>query len=143
MNDDTRMLLKECDAGCKMAARTMDQAIFFAEDSGIIQKINEYKDKHAEIGNECHSMLNEAGYSELDPSKHAKKMAWLVSEIKYVIDNSVQSISEMMIDGCNMGIKSISKYLNEFKNASEQSKDLAKRLIVVQQEFMNEMLCYI
>ena len=34
-----------------------------------------------------------------------------------------------MTDGCDMGIKSISKYLNRYKYADNDARTLAKRLI--------------
>ena len=37
--------------------------------------------------------------------------------------------ADLMTDGCNMGVKSLSKYLNKYKAADERSKDIAKRLI--------------
>lgn len=143
MNDDTRKLLKECNAGCKMATNTMDQAIYFAEDAAVLKALNEYKDKHALIGNECHSMLNEAGEDELDPTRPAKRMAWLMTEAKLVKDNSKRSVAEIMIDGCNTGIKSLSKFLNSLEDASDESKNLTKKLIKTEQEFMNSMLAFV
>jgi len=48
-----------------------------------------------------------------------------------------------MIDGCNMGIKSVSEYINKYKTASKESVDLAKKLVKAEQEFMNELLGYL
>ena len=48
-----------------------------------------------------------------------------------------------MIDGCNMGIKSVSEYINKYKTASAESMDLAKKLVKTEQEFMNDLLIYI
>ena len=39
-----------------------------------------------------------------------------------------------MTDGCNMGVKSLSKYLNQYKAADEKSKALAKRLIRLEEQ---------
>jgi hypothetical protein len=39
-----------------------------------------------------------------------------------------------MTDGCNMGVKSLNKYLNEYEAADEVSKDIAKRLIHLEEQ---------
>jgi len=40
-----------------------------------------------------------------------------------------ETIADLMTDGCNMGVKSLHKYLNKYKAADEKSKDITKRLI--------------
>lgn len=45
-----------------------------------------------------------------------------------------------MLDGCHMGIKSVSRYLNQYKAASDESINLAKKLVQLEQEFMNALL---
>lgn len=57
-------------------------------------------------------------------------------------DNS-HKIADLMIDGCNMGIKSVSEYINKYKTASNESMDLAKRLVKIEQEFMDKLLIYL
>jgi hypothetical protein len=105
--------------------------------------IDEYNDKHIKLGDECHQMLNELDEEEKDPDKMAKTFSWISTEVKLMMDGNSQKIAELMIDGCNMGIKSLSKYINQYKNASNKSVDLAKRLIKIEQEFMNELLKYL
>ena len=49
----------------------------------------------------------------------------------------------IMIDGCNMGIKSVSEYINKYKTASNESMDLAKKLVKIEKEFMDKLLIYL
>jgi len=39
-----------------------------------------------------------------------------------------------MTDGCNMGVKSLSMYLNQYKAAEEKAKDIAKKLISMEEQ---------
>ena len=41
-----------------------------------------------------------------------------------------------MTDGCNMGVKSLHKYLNQYKAADETSKDITKRLINLEEDLV-------
>ena len=46
------------------------------------------------------------------------------------------TIAGLMTDGCNMGVKSLSKYLNQYKAADESAKDLCKRLIAIEEQLV-------
>ena len=143
MSNDTVKLLRECNAGCKSATNSMEQVLRYLDNEDLKNLIDEYNDKHIKLGDECHQMLNELDEEEKDPDKMAKTFSWISTEVKLMMDGNSQKIAELMIDGCNLGIKSLSKYINQYKNASNESVDLAKRLIKIEQEFMNELLKYL
>ena len=143
MSNDTVKLLRECNAGCKSATNSMEQVLRYLDNEDLKMLIDEYNDKHIKLGDECHQMLNELDEEEKDPDKMAKTFSWISTEVKLMMDGNSQKIAELMIDGCNLGIKSLSKYINQYKNASNESVDLAKRLIKIEQEFMNELLKYL
>lgn len=44
-----------------------------------------------------------------------------------------------MTDGCNMGVKSLNKYLNQYKAADEVSKDITKRLIHLEEQLTSDI----
>ncbi len=143
MNDDTIKLLKECNAGCKSATNSMEQVQSYLNDDSLKSLIDEYNDKHIKIGDECHQMLNEVHEEEKDPNPMAKAFSWISTEIKLMMNDNSHKIAELMIDGCNMGIKSISEYMNKYKAASQESLELAKKLVQIEQEFMNKLLVYL
>ncbi|NLM97446.1 MAG: hypothetical protein GX175_07555 [Halanaerobiaceae bacterium] len=143
MSNDTINLLRECNAGCKSATNSMEQVLRYLDNEDLKILINEYNDKHIKLGDECHQRLNELDEEEKDPDKMAKTFSWISTEVKLMMGDSSQKIAELMIDGCNMGIKSLSKYINQYKNASSESVDLARRLIKIEQDFMNQLLKYL
>jgi hypothetical protein len=143
MSNDTVKLLRECNAGCKSATNSMEQVLRYLDNEDLKNLIDEYNDKHIKLGDECHQMLNELDEEEKDPDKMAKTFSWISTEVKLMMNDNSQKIAELMIDGCNLGIKSLSKYINQYKNASNESVDLAKRFIKIEQEFMNELLKYL
>lgn len=143
MNEDTINLLKECNAGCKSATNSMEQVKPYIENENLKSIIDNYNDKHIRIGDECHQMLNKYHEEEKDPQAIAKAFSWISTEMKLMIKGNSHEVADIMIDGCNMGIKSVSKYINEYKNASNESINLAKSIVKVEQEFMNELLAYL
>lgn len=143
MNEDSVNLLKECNSGCKSATDSMEQVLPFVSDEKLKKLIEDYDKKHIGIGDECHKLLNEAGEHEEDPNKLAMAMAWFGTEVKLVVNDKTDKIAELMIDGCNMGIKSLSKYNNKYKAAESKIRDLVFELISVEQDFMNELLGFL
>ncbi|MDE6101676.1 MAG: hypothetical protein K2F73_01670 [Ruminococcus sp.] len=55
------------------------------------------------------------------------------------MNESDQTIAELITDGCNMGIKSLNQYLNQYQAADERSKNLTKRLISAEEKLSFDM----
>lgn len=143
MNEDTIKLLKECNAGCKMATNSMEQVQPFIHNDALKSLIDQYNDKHIKIGDQLHQILNEYDKDEKDPKPMAKAFSWMSTEVKLMVNDDTHKIADLMIDGCNMGIKSVSEYQNKYKNASPESIVLTKDLVKTEQEFMNELLAFL
>lgn len=143
MNEDTVNLLKECNSGCKSATNSMEQVLEHVKNDKLIALIDKYNDKHIGIGDECHELLNEMNENEKDPSKVAALFAEVGTEVKLMIEESTHKAADLLIDGCTMGIKSLSKYLNKYSTADEKVVKLVKNLIRVEQDFMDELLAFL
>lgn len=143
MNEDSINLLKECNAGCKSATSSMEQVMEYVKDQKLLSLIKEYNDKHIKIGDRCHVLLNEVNESEKDPNKLAMTMAEMGTGIKLTVDDSVHKIASVLIDGCNMGIKSLSGYLNKYCAADENSTNLTHLLVNLEEEFRRDLLAFL
>lgn len=143
MNEDTINLLKECNAGCKSATSSMEQVMEHVKDQKLKALITKYNDKHIKIGDECHDMLNEVNENEKDPNKFAMAMAEMGTEMKLTINDSTKKIAGLLVDGCNMGIKGLSGYLNQYCTADAKSTKLTQRLIKLEKDFMDELLAFV
>ncbi len=56
---------------------------------------------------------------------------------------SDQTIADLMTDGCNMGVKSLHKYLNEYAAADERSKAITKKLVNLEQKLAVDIRAYL
>ncbi len=139
MNEDTRKLLEECTSGCKMALESLRQVEEYAEDDQLIKTIGNYKEKHEGLGKEFKETLEREGKPDKEPGIVASAFSWFTTEIKLMMKGDNHQIAKVMMDGCNMGIQSISEYLNKYKNASKEAVNLAKRLVKTEEDFMQEM----
>lgn len=143
MNEDTIFLLRECNAGCKSGTNSMEQVIPHINNAELLSLVKEYNDKHIRLGDKCHELLNEVNEGEKDPTTAAIVFSWFSTEMKLLVKDDTHKIADLMVDGCNMGIKSVSKYLNKYKAASEQSKNMAKELVSIEKDFMDKLLVFL
>lgn len=143
MNEDTEKLLKEVNSGCKMATNSMEQVMPITKNEQLKAIIERYNDMHIKLGDECHVLLNESDNDEKDPTLMAKAMSWVTTEMKLMLNDDSHKVADILIDGCNMGIKSLSEYINKYKTATAESIDMAKRLVHLEKDFMNELLAYL
>ena len=143
VNSDTIKLLKECDAGSKMAVASIDDVVEKIRDSSMKSLLQESKDHHEKLGNEIHSLLNQYGKSEKDPHPMAKGMSWMKTNMKLGMEDTDATVADLMTDGCNMGVKSLNRYLNQYKAADEVSKDIAKRLINLEEKLAVDIRQYL
>lgn len=64
-----------------------------------------------------------------EPNVMAQGMSWIKTNMKLAMNTSDETIAELMTDGCNMGVKSLSRYLNQYKAADDRAKAITKKLI--------------
>ncbi len=140
---DTEKLLKECDAGAKMAVTSIDEIIENVSDEKLKKLLQESKQQHEELGNEIHRQLNSHGAEEKEPGLMAKGMSWMKTNMKMSMDSSDKTVADLMTDGCDMGIKTLHRYLNQYQMAEEESKKLCNKLIEIEEKLRKEMKVYL
>lgn len=142
-NKDTIYLLKECDAGTKMAVTSIDEVLENTGNSKLKQLLTESKEHHETLGNEIHSLLDQYKSEEKDPNPMAKGMSWLKTNMKLGMEGGDGTVADLITDGCNMGVKSLYKYLNEYSAANEISRDICKRLIAIEETLCKDLRAYL
>lgn len=143
INNDTIQLLKECDSGTKMAVSSLDEILGEIQDSGLKQLLSESKEHHETLGNELHAMLLDCQSEGKDPSPMAKGMSWMKTNMKMGMEHNDSTAASIITDGCNMGIKSLYKYLNQYDAANEPSRDICKRLISIENTLCKDLRAYL
>lgn len=139
VDNSTKKLLEECSSGCKMALNSMEQVKKFIQDEKLGEVMEDYEKKHRKLEIESTRMLAHAGQEEKDPPAAATAFSWVTTEAKLRLNNSSSQIAKLMMDGCNMGIQSISEAVNKYQNASKASTDLAQELVTTEERFMGDL----
>ena len=142
-NKDTTQLLKECDSGSKMAVSAIEEVLEKTTEPKLKEILEKSKEHHAKLGNELHSILAEHGSDEKEPAVMAKGMSWLKTNVMLTMKNNDQTIADLITDGCNMGIKSLYKYLNQYANAESVAKKICNRLIDLEESLRQDLRVYL
>ncbi|MFQ7108146.1 MAG: hypothetical protein ACLRQ4_23635 [Neglectibacter timonensis] len=143
VEQDTIQLLRECDAGVKMGVSSIEDVLEKAQNDDLKRLLREYRTEHEKLEDEIRALLEQYQDEGKDPAMMAKGMSWVKTNVKLTMENSDETIADLITDGCNMGIKSLTKYLNQYKAADETSKDLVKRLIKLEEELERDLRQYL
>jgi len=142
-NNDSIYLLKECDAGTKMAVTSIDEVLDKVHSEDLKAMLSKSKDNHEKLGNEIHSLLMEYHSEEKEPSAMAKGMSWLKTNMKLTMDNCDATIADLITDGCHMGVKSLHRYMNQYPAANDKVKKLCDKLVEIEDELCTDLRAYL
>ena len=140
---DTIKLLRECDAGIKMGVASIDDVLDHVHDSKLRQRLTECKNAHDGLKEEIQTLLDQYQDEGKGPDPMAKGMSWIKTNMKLAMDGYDSAIADLMTDGCNTGVKSLNRYLNQYKAADAKAKDLARRLIGLEEGLAVDIRCYL
>lgn len=140
---DTVRLLRECDAGVKMGVSAINDVIDYVSSDALSGYLKSCKNEHLKINAEIQKLLADYGDEGKAPSPIAKGMSKMKTGVKLAVNESDPTIADLMTDGCNMGVKTLNRYLNEYKAADEASKNIAKRLIDLEEKMTVDIRSYL
>ena len=143
IESDTIKLLRECDAGVKMGVESINEVYDYSSSPKLRAALNKCKDQHIGLNREIEKRLIEFRDDGKEPNPIAKGMSWMKTNMKLGMEPSDKTVADLMTDGCDMGVKSLSKYLNEYAAADEYSKDITKRLISLEETLGENMREYL
>lgn len=140
--DETIKLLRECNAGVKMGVASLDENLDKVNDGKLASSLKECKDKHEELGDKTHSLLLEYNEEGKEPNPMAQVMSWFKTNMT-MTDDLDSKIADVITDGCNMGIKSLHRYLNQYPKAEKRVRDIAKNLADIEEKLVIDIRPYL
>lgn len=143
INKDTIYLLRECNSGTKMAVYSMDEVLEKVKDPNMKNILSASKAQHEKIGDRLHIQLEKYGDETKEPSIMAKSMSWMKTSAKLAMEDSDRVCADLITDGCNMGIKTLYRYLNEYTAAEEDARILCKDLILLEESLTEDLRVYL
>lgn len=143
VHNDTVELLRECNAGIKMGVTSIEELYDNVHDESFRHLLSQCKEEHQKLGSETHEMLNQYHDKGKEPNIMAKGMSWLKTNIMISMNESDSTAADLITNGCNMGVKCLSRYLNQYKAAEEKAKDITKRLIKLEEQLVVDIRPYL
>ncbi len=142
-NADTVKLLKECDAGIKMGVASIDEILPSVKSPGLKTMLSNCRENHRKLGSEAKSLLEQHNAEGKDPSPLAEGMSWFKTNVKLAVDAGDDTVADLMTDGCNTGVKSLSRCLNQYQDADEQAKSVVRRLAESEERLAKDIRPYL
>ena len=143
MKEDTVKLLKECDSGIKMGVSVIDGVIDEVRNCDFKRILEDSKSEHEHLRKDIEIYLNSMKEEGMEPTLMAKSMSWMDTNMKLLVDDRDTRIAEIVTDGCNMGVKSLCQYLNQYYYATEMAKDLTNKLIGIEEKLAKDIRNYL
>ena len=139
IHEDTIKLLRECDAGIKMGVSAIEDVLDYVKNDSFKNILTKCKEKHEKLATDLEELLKEYGDNGKEPNPLASTMSKLKTNVKLSCDTSDETSADLITDGCNMGVKSLNKYLNKYVAAEEKVKSIAKKLIDLEENLAKDI----
>ena len=143
MENDTVKLLRECDAGLKMGAESIGEVLDYVKNDELRETLAEGKRSHERLMSRTEIMLSQNGVDGKEPPAVAKGMSWIKTNVKLAMNDSDKTIADLMTDGCNMGVKSLYRYLIQYKAADSEARAVTDDIIRLEAGIADSMHRYL
>lgn len=143
IEQDTIRLLRECDAGIKMGISSLEDSMQYVQNSEFKSILDKSEKEHTKIKQDMQKLLDIYHDDGKEPPAMAKGMEWFKTNVTLAVDASDNAVAAFITDGCNMGVKSLSKYLNQYQAADEKSKNISKKLISIEEKLAVDIRPYL
>ena len=143
MNHDTKALLLECGAGVQMALGAIDDVLGQTRDKALEQALLTCRETHRALEKQTKTLLAAERIPEKSANVMARGMSWLKTSTKLAVSPADETVADLITDGCNMGVKSLTRYQNQYPAASGHARALAGQLIDAEEQLSNELRRYL
>ncbi len=143
MEDDTIKLLRECNAGIKMGVSSIDDVLDHVRDEQLKKLLIDSKEVHSKLGDKTHEYLKDYQDDGKEPAAMAKMMSWIKTNVKLGGEDSDRVVADLMTDGCNMGVKSLYRYLHQYPAANTESQKITHDIISEEERLVQDLREYL
>ena len=139
MEEHSVNLLRECDSGCKMAAESLEQIRDFVADRDLWNDITESYETHQNLDAKIKKTLASMEEDGKKPGAMASAWSWMSTEMRMMAKGGDKEAASIVTDGCNMGIKTICGYKNQYSGASKAVMEIADELTSMEEKLRDQM----
>ena len=147
MNNDNNQnlnILDEVNKGTTMGINAISYIFPKVQDSDFKKVLNVEKNKYEKISERVNDLY--ANYSQKDPHETntmEKIMTWYGIQMNTIKDNSTSKLSELLMQGTNMGIIEGRRLINHNSNVGQDVKNILNDFVVMQEDSVETLKKYL
>ena len=144
MENQNLNILDEVNKGATME---MDAISYVSEkvvDNDFKEVLNTEYNKYKDISNRVNNLYD--NYSNKEPHETNamnKMMTWYGIQMKTMVDDTTSKLSELLMQGTNMGIIEGRRLLNQNQNIEPDVKDILNDFVVMQEDSVETLKKYL
>ncbi len=144
MENQNLNILDEVNKGATMG---MDAISYVSEkvvDNDFKEVLNTEYNKYKDISNKVNNLYD--NYSNKEPHETNamnKMMTWYGIQMKTMTDDSTSKLSELLMQGTNMGIIEGRRLLNQNQNIESDVKNILNDFVVMQEDSVETLKKYL
>ena len=144
MENQNLNILDEVNKGATMG---MDAISYVSEkvvDNDFKEVLNTEYNKYKDISNRVNNLYD--NYSNKEPHETNamnKMMTWYGIQMKTMVDDTTSKLSELLMQGTNMGIIEGRRLLNQNQNIESDVKNILNDFVVMQEDSVETLKKYL
>lgn len=135
-------ILKEINKDSKMGMDSLSIILKKVEDEDLKKVLNNQHDEYQNIFDRTQELLVQEKEDIKDTSPMIKTMSWMGIQLNTINDNSNSKLSEILIQGNNMGIIKGTKLLNDGTYKEKQVKNILNDFVRLQEKNIDDLKKY-
>ena len=143
INEDTVALLQHCSEGIDMALETIEMILPHLSIAEMTRDVMASREAHQRLRSEIALLLSEAGEKAKDAGIIPQSMGRVKTGMRLAFKDDTATSADELIQGCDMGVRTLSRYLNQYRAADADARNLTRRLIGLEEELSRQMRPYL
>lgn len=144
MENENLNILDEVNKGATMGMNAISFVADKVSDEKFKQVLDTEYNKYRDISRRVHQLYN--NYSNKEPHETnamTKMMTWYGIQMKTITDSTTSKLSELLMQGTNMGIIEGRRLINENENVADDVKGILNDFVVMQEDSVETLKKYL
>lgn len=144
MNNQNLNILDEVNKGATMGMDAISYISEKVEDSNFKQVLDVEYNKYKDISNRVNNLYD--NFTDKEPHETNamnKMMTWYGIQMRTITDDSISKLSELLMQGTNMGIIEGRRLLNQNADAEQDVKTILNDFVVMQEDSVETLKKYL
>lgn len=144
MENENLNILDEVNKGATMGMNAISFVSDKVSDENFKQVLDTEYNKYRDISRRVHQLYN--NYSDKQPHETNamnKMMTWYGIQMKTITDSTTSKLSELLMQGTNMGIIEGRRLINENGNVADDVKGILNDFVVMQEDSVETLKKYL